>query len=205
MRHETGPAAILLAGLLMAAPQSPGEASWLRDLRMAGPPLEVPLRASPRRERPEESEAPSKEDRALLERVVFFRGDFDGTDLQLLVDLGAALQKRPPAEAARLLDHLPQRIGFLLHRFIFELPEVQVRSDLYWRWRNGTGTYEDRSVTWPISWRYGRPQYVGGFGGYDGPPYRASADFFTYRLRYPYRRLPALVAPTRGRLRQRVG
>jgi hypothetical protein len=98
----------------------------------------------------------------------------------------------PLRDATKKLE--TDRKLFILLRVIFELPEsiplnesersggwVTGRSEV-----NADGTI---NMAWPLQWNQGRPKFVCGFCGLQGPRFDASAEYNYFRERFPMRNL----------------
>jgi hypothetical protein len=85
---------------------------------------------------------------------------------------------------------------FLLMRVVFELPEIgpeQSRA-MFKVWTNWpqADMQGNVSLTWPITWRSGRPELMAGYEGSEGKPYPAAAEYRYLRDHFSYRRFKDL-------------
>jgi hypothetical protein len=83
---------------------------------------------------------------------------------------------------------------FLLMRVVFQLPEAAPEKERrsFKGWENWPPADANGNVnlSWPVSWRTGRPELLDSYQGSMGEPY-AAADEYRYLLsRYPYRQPP---------------
>jgi len=137
--------------------------------------------------------------------------DYTAQDLDRLVNAARIMQKFTPSSVQNVLEEWQtNQFGFddsrayLLFRVMFALPEhAPAREQFGFGWwmqtqfPDQTPINKDGTVNlaWPISWNNGRPYLVSGFQGYEGPPYRAAAEFAYLTKHYKYRDLSQYKGP----------
>jgi hypothetical protein len=98
-------------------------------------------------------------------------------------------------EAGRLDEHYPgyehESKPFLLMRVVFAIPETAPAHERfsYKGWSNWPDPDERGEVhlSWPVSWRQGRPRLVASYQGSEGQPYAVAAEYRFLRETFPYR------------------
>jgi hypothetical protein len=132
------------------------------------------------------------------------RSDFTEADWQDYIRVGRAVQQADPQvveEALVLtrtdqetsLDYTTQSRPFLLMRVVFDLPESAPPEEraIYKGWTNWPkpDAQGKVSLSWPISWRSGKPELLASYEGSEGKPYGAVPEYRHLRSKYSLRDL----------------
>ena len=132
--------------------------------------------------------------------------DFSDAAWSRYVDLAHSIRHVEQAVVSAVLDAFVAEVSteeyrgyeseskpFLLLRVLFELPESAPASDrsIFKGWTNWPEPDQAGrvSLSWPVSWRSGRPRLIANYEGSEGRPYDAVNEYRLFLRTYPHRDL----------------
>jgi len=137
-------------------------------------------------------------------------GDLSAGQWERYLDVAREVQRADPSEVERAIaEFLRERSGFgaaedetrifLLLRVVFDLPESvpAEQRHAFAGWVNWPPPGPDGKITlsWPITWRTGRPVIVAPYEGSEGESYAGVEEYRYLLAHFPFRDLPDHAPP----------